>query len=66
MVSLLKNTCTYKDFTGTIPTGFNQNVTNAFCWTKAGGVKLDGLVKRRNAEMTVFCKNQKYSFVKIV
>ena len=63
--TLLSCSETYSDFVGPINISFNQKITNAFAYTKAGGVKLDGLVRRRNAEAKLFCKGMRYSFNEI-
>ncbi len=65
MKYLLNNNQTYRGFIGPITYNFEQRVTYAFEWTRAGGSKLSGLVRRRNEELEMFCENMRYSFKRI-
>lgn len=60
---LLSKPETFKGFVGPIDwVTMNQYVTNAFTYTKSNGVKLAGLVNRRNAEAALFCEGMRYSY----
>ena len=69
MKTLLGSSSTYSDygvpFSPSQLEEMAQKVTNAFCFTLAGGKRLRGLVDRRNDEMALFCNGQKYSYNKI-
>lgn len=55
----------YSDYVGAIRVSFSQDVTDAFAYTLAGGVKLPGLVTRRNEEASLFCKGMRYWYNEI-
>ena len=65
MKALLKCPEIYSDFVGAIRLSLNQEITIAFTWTIADGVKLNGLVRRRNAEAALFCKGMRYWYNEI-
>lgn len=65
MRTLFACTEVYSDYVGAIRVSFSQDVTNAFAYTLSGGVKLPGLVRRRNAEAALFCTGMRYWFNEI-
>lgn len=69
MTALLGTPMTYSDYGATMSPAqledMAKKVTKAFTWTLAGNKRLPGLVNRRNEEMELFCKGQKYSYNKI-
>ena len=69
MTALINNSITYSDYGAYMSPAqledMAEKVTKAFSWTLAGGKRLRGLVNRRNEEMALFCKGQKYSYNKI-
>jgi lysozyme len=63
MKSLLVCPETYADFIGPINLPvMKKKVHDAFQYTLSDGKKLPGLVKRRNAEAELFCKDMRYTF----